>query len=50
MISQEVRNILAMVPGLEIAEDDFGEGEDIMNIALPNCRCPRCAQQEAAEE
>jgi len=50
MISQGVRDILAMVPGLEIAEDDFGEGEDIMDIALPNCRCPRCAQQRVADE
>jgi hypothetical protein len=50
MISQDVRDILAMVPGLEIAEDDFAEGDVIMNIALPNCQCPRCAQRRIAEE
>jgi hypothetical protein len=50
MIRQNVRETLAMVPGLEIAEDDFGEDEVIMNIALPNCPCPRCAQRRAAEE
>ena len=50
MIGYDVRDILAIVPGLEIAEDDFGEGEDIMDIALPNCQCPRCTQQRVAEQ
>jgi hypothetical protein len=50
MMIQDVRDILAMVPGLEIAEDDFGEAEDIINIVLPNCPCPRCAQRRVAEE
>jgi hypothetical protein len=49
MTSQDVRDILTMVPGLEIAEEDFGEGEDIMDMALPNCRCPRCAQRRVDE-
>jgi hypothetical protein len=47
MISH-VRDILAMVPGLEIAEEDFGDGEDIMDMLLPDCRCPRCAERRVA--
>jgi hypothetical protein len=50
MTNQDARNILAMVPGLEIAEDDFGEDESIMGMALLNCKCPRCAPRRGAEQ
>jgi hypothetical protein len=50
MTNKDARDILSMVPGLQIAEEDFGEGADISDMALSNCRCPRCAQGQVTDD